>query len=114
MRKKQIANNLLFNFLSLLIGLCVTFIVTPYIIKNLGLSAYGFFPMATNITSYANLVVVAMNSIIARYITIAFHKGELKKAERYFNTSLILYYGLALFLLITSILFIIYLDKIHL
>ncbi len=46
MNKKQIVINIVVNVLSFIIGLAISFFLSPFIIENLGLDAYGLFQTA--------------------------------------------------------------------
>lgn len=110
MNKKRISINIIANFLSFFIGLAITFFLTPYIIEVLGVEAYSFFPMANTVISYTSIITMAVNSMVGRFISIAYHKGEIHKAESYFNTVLVTDIVLAILLFIISTITVTYLD----
>ena len=112
MNKKQIGINIIMNFLSFLLGLLLTFFLTPYIIKVLGIEAYGFFPMANTIISYTGVLTIAVNSMASRFISIAYHRGEIEKAEKYFNTVFVADIVLAIILFVISAITVTFLEKI--
>ena len=86
--KKQLSLNLLANLVTFIVGLVINLFLTPYIIKNVGIDAYGFIPLSGNIISYITIVSIALNSMAGRFITIAVHEGDIRKANIYFNTVL--------------------------
>lgn len=67
-------------------GLLISFFLSPYIIRNIGVEAHGFVSLAGNFTSYANLAVIALNGMAARYITIAYVRKDYEKANLYYNS----------------------------
>lgn len=67
-------------------GLLVSFFLSPYIIRTIGVEANGFVHLANNFTSYAGLVVTALNAMAARFITIAYVKKDYQKANLYYNS----------------------------
>ena len=56
----------------LITNLCISFFLSPYIIKTIGVEANGFVTLANNFTAYADLVVTALNGMAARFITIEY------------------------------------------
>lgn len=70
----------------LLINLAISFFLSPYIIRTIGVEANGFVNLANNFVTYANLVVTALNAMAARFITIAYVEKNYKKANLYYNS----------------------------
>ncbi|WP_019241437.1 MULTISPECIES: lipopolysaccharide biosynthesis protein [Bacillus] len=86
--KKQLSINLLANIMSFSIGIGVSFILTPFLIKHIGKEAYGFFPLANNFVTYINVIVLALNSMAARFIMLEVMKKDYAQANVYFNSVL--------------------------
>jgi O-antigen/teichoic acid export membrane protein len=61
-------------------------VLTPFIVKSLGVAAYGFVGLSNNIIGYLQLATIALNSMAGRFVTIAYHKGDIKKANSYFSS----------------------------
>ena len=112
MNKKQIVINIVVNVLSFIIGLVISFFLSPYIIENLGVGAYGFFQTANTFFSYATILTIAVNSMAGRFISVAYHRGEKLKAEQYFNTVYLANIVLVGALFILSIFIVVFLDRI--
>ncbi len=70
----------------LITNLCISFFLSPYIIKTIGVEANGFVTLANNFTAYADLVVTALNGMAARFITIEYIRKDYKKANLYYNS----------------------------
>ncbi len=70
----------------MIINLCVSFFLSPYIIRTVGIEANGFVGLANNFISYANLVVTALNAMAARFITIAYVRKDYGRANLYYNS----------------------------
>ena len=70
----------------LIVNICISFFLSPYIIKTLGVEANGFVNLANNFISYANLVVTALNAMAIRFITIAYVNKDYKRANLYYNS----------------------------
>lgn len=84
--KAQTALSLLSSFVSYAVTLGISFFLSPYIVKMLGEEANGFSSLASNFTSYAQIITLALNGIGSRYIAVSYHKGDYEKASRYFST----------------------------
>jgi membrane protein EpsK len=71
------------NFgLSILVGLWFT----PYLIRHLGVAAYGLIPLAVTVTSYMGLFTAALNAAVGRFITLCLDQNDYAEANRFFNT----------------------------
>lgn len=70
----------------LVTNLVIGFFLSPYIVKNIGVEANGFVTLANNFVTYANLIVGALNSMAARFITVAYVQKDYKKANLYYNS----------------------------
>lgn len=70
----------------LVVNVIVSFFLSPYIVKTIGVEANGFVTLANNFVTYANLIVTALNSMAARFITIEYVRKDYKKANLYYNS----------------------------
>lgn len=70
----------------MLVNLFISFWLSPYIIRTIGVEANGFVSLANNFVTYANLIVTALNAMAARFITIAYIQKDYKKANLYYNS----------------------------
>ena len=109
--KRQLAINLIASSIAFIVGPCINLILYPYIIKNIGVEAFGFAGLAVSFIGYAQLATVAINSMAGRFITVKIHENDYESANRYFNSVLITNILAAMFLLVTSVFCVIYLDK---
>lgn len=87
--RKQLAINMVANLIAFGVQFGVSFVLTPYIISELGAKAYGFVPLANNFIGYTNIITVALNSMASRFISIEINRGNVERANRYFNSVLI-------------------------
>ena len=109
-KNKQMTINLIASLVLMFVNLGINFILSPYIINNIGEEAYGFVSLANNFVNYAMVFTVALNSMASRFITIEIHKNNLKNANEYFNS--ILYANLIIvgFLIVPAILCVAFLE----
>ncbi len=86
---KQVPRNLITNIATFLFTTLISLWLVPYLVKNLGKSAYGFIPLAMVFTYYIGIISASINTSIARYLTIAIQKKEWKNANEIFNSAII-------------------------
>lgn len=98
---KQIAINMIMQIAVFGIQFCISFFLTPFIVKTLGVEAYGFVGLSNNIIGYMQVVTVALNSMAARFISIEYHNGNFQKANQYFSS--VFYANLILNIIISVI-----------
>lgn len=89
MARKQLIINMAANGLSFAVQFCISFFLTPYIVRTLGSEAYGFIPLVNNLIGYATILTVALNSMTARFVTLAKEQRNVKQANEYFNSVLV-------------------------
>lgn len=78
--------NVICSVLVLLTNLAIGFFLSPYIVANIGIEANGFVTLASNFVTYAQLIVTALNSMAARFITMEYVKQNYEKANLYYNS----------------------------
>ncbi len=84
MKKTMI--NVVCSLFVLATNVFISFFLSPFIVNNIGVEANGFVTLANNFVTYAQLIVGALNSMAARFITIAYVKKDYKKANLYYNS----------------------------
>ena len=63
--------NLVASLFQFIISMGIGFILTPYIVQNVSVEAYGFVGLTNNMVGYASLLTIALNSVAGRFITIS-------------------------------------------
>ena len=84
--QQKTAINLICSVGVLIANLLVSFFLSPYIIRTIGVEANGFVNLAQNFTTYASLVVTALNAMAARFILFAYVNKDYEKANLYYNS----------------------------
>ena len=87
-QKKHVYLAMAVSFLAVLLNSFINLYLTPIITNSVGVEAYGFVSLAKNFTSYAAIIMAALNSYAARYMTIAYLQDKQKEYQQYFNTVL--------------------------
>lgn len=83
---RQIAINMIASAVSFIVGVCINFFLTPYIVGALGAAAYGFVGLSNNLISYTQLLTIALNSMASRFVTISYAQGRIEDANKYFSS----------------------------
>lgn len=65
--------------ISVFLNCFINLYLTPKITNSVGADAYGFVSLAKNFVSYANIIMTALNSYAARYMTVAYIQKDEKK-----------------------------------
>ena len=111
MKNKRTIINLFCSLSVLAIGIGISFVLSPFIVKSIGVEANGFVTLANNFVGYANIIVIALNGMAARYISISYHQKDYNKANVYYNS---VFWGNIILLLIITLpvgLFLFFLDS---
>ncbi|MGG5578477.1 oligosaccharide flippase family protein [Myroides sp. C15-4] len=108
----QVRKNLIFNVLSLVANIGVGVFYTPYLVKSLGLVAYGIIPLALIINQYISVVTGSLTSSLTRFYSIALQKNDKENASKYLSTSLLLMIGIVSVLVLPLWYFVEHIDQI--
>ena len=112
MKKKNnnLFNNLFTQSFVFFINLLISFYLTPFFINSVGIEAYGFISLSSQLINILNLLVLALNSMAGRFITIAIHKNDELKANKYFTSIIISNLIFVSIIFIPTAVFIYYLE----
>lgn len=108
---KQMSINIIASIVSFAVTVGINFSDTVSC-KEVGSDAYGFIGLANNFVQYATIVTTALNSISGRFISIAYHKGDVEKSSKIFSSVLVADLFLAAVMLILSSIFVCFLDTV--
>jgi len=107
----QLSRNLILNAIFFVLNMLIGMALVPYFIGNLGADAYSCIGLAISYTGWSAIVIISLNSVISRYLTVDLQKNDYESANKTFNTSII---GLsALIVLMIPILVIIAFNITH-
>ncbi len=96
---QKIIKNTIFNVIGRFWGILIPFLLTPYIIKYIGLERYGIWAIVGVITGYFGLLDFGINSSFVKYIAEHNTKKEYEKINDVVNTGIIFYSLLALIII---------------
>lgn len=110
--RKRLAVNMIATLIAFAVNMGINFFLSPYIIENVGMDAYGFVTLANNFVMYASLITIALNSMAGRFITVELYRDNKENANKYFSSVLIANIFISVALIIPIVLVVIFLDKI--
>lgn len=110
-RNQQLVINMSASFVAYGVSLLISFFLSPYIVRTIGVEANGFVSLANNFVSYAGLIILALNSLAGRFITISIVKGDTKEVNRYFSSVFYANLIIATFLAIAGIFIVVFLER---
>lgn len=86
---KLLVLNMFWSVIAVAVNYAITFWMTSYVTNTAGAEAFGFVTLSNTLTSYIDVISIALNAFACRYISISFHKGDIEEANRYFNSVII-------------------------
>lgn len=110
MNKKLLSINLLSSFVAFAISTGINFVLSPFIIENLGSESYAFVKLANDFIGYISLISIAINSMAGRFISISFLKGDIKESNLYYTSVFYADLILSAIIFILGLFVIIYLE----
>lgn len=100
-KNRQLAINIAASFTALFISMGINFFLSPFIVRTVGVEAYGFVQLGNNIISYLAILAIALNSMSSRFVSIEYFRGNKKSANEYFASTF--YSNILLGLILTPI-----------
>ena len=113
-KNKQLVVNIGTNLLSFLMNCIINFLITPYIVEQLGSEANGFVKLANDFANYATLLTVALNSMASRYLMIEYHNRNIKEAKKYYSSLMVANAVLSAIIAIPAVLIVVFIEKTNL
>lgn len=98
--KYQIKKNFTFNFINLVVNAIIAFAYTPFLVKSLGIIAYGVVPLALLVSEYASVFSSSLTGSLTRFYSIAFRERDFTKASGYLTSAFVV---ILIFLIIIGI-----------
>lgn len=111
-KTKRLAINMLAQAIALGTNFLVSFLLTPYIVKNIGEEAYGFVGLANNFINYATIITTALNSMVGRFVTISIHQKKYEDVNKYMTSVIIANVCLSIPITIIATLILLFLPNI--
>jgi O-antigen/teichoic acid export membrane protein len=88
--------NVVYNFLSQVWFLVLPLATSPYIVRHLGVDAFGVLSLASAIIGYLAVLDLGMGTATIKYIADAYVAEDFRAVSKVIGTSIIIYSGLGL------------------
>jgi len=92
------------NYVGKFINLTSWFILTPFILNQLGDRSYGLWALVGSVTAYGFLLNLGITEAVTKYVAEYRAKGEIEQASTIIASGLLLNTGLGLLLIFVSVL----------
>jgi O-antigen/teichoic acid export membrane protein len=86
-KNRQLAINILASYIALFVQMGISFFLSPYIVRTVGVEAYGFVQFSYVLISYFAILSVALNSMSSRFIMVSCFRGDFIAANKYFAST---------------------------
>lgn len=110
-QSKQLVINMSASFVSYGVTLFISFFLSPYIVRTIGVEANGFVGLANNFVSYASLITIALNSLAGRFITISITQNREEDTNRYYTSVFFANLLIAAVLAVVGGVIVVFLDR---
>lgn len=85
-KTQQHVVNISASIINMLVTTMISFCLSPYIVKTIGVEANGFVSLANSFITYVTLARTALNSMGSRFLMIAYYNNDEKKVEQYYSS----------------------------
>ncbi len=109
---KRLSINIIAQLIAFVVNIGIGFFLTPYIIKTVGGTAYGFVGLANNFVGYVQILVTALNSMAGRFIAISYYKEDYDNVKKYYTSVFFANLFLSLVISIPCTLLLIFLNRV--
>lgn len=106
MNNRRLSITMIASIIAFAVNSGIGFLLTPYIVKQVGSEAYGFVSLANSFTNYIQILTIAINSMAGRFITISLVQKKYDDANKYFTSAFYANAFMATVLLCFSLLFV--------
>lgn len=106
----EIKAGAILNYISIVVRLATSFLLTPFVISSLGVEEYGLFMLSHSILVWLALTDLGMGATVSKYVVTYRAKGEHEEQAHFLGQSLMLYCALGLLGLIGGLIAFCYLD----
>lgn len=102
---KKFILNVFSNWTNMIVSIVIAFIVSPILVRQLGLETYGIWVLIVSITGYFTVLDFGINTAIVRYISKYAAAKKWRYANQIYNTSFAFFILVGLLVMIASLIF---------
>lgn len=103
--KKRFALNVIMNWFAMAVGMVVPFFLTPFVVRSLGVTAYGIWILAVSTVSYLNVLDMGLGSAVIRFVSKAVAQGDPDEARSALGAALWFRFLISLGVAVLSVFF---------
>lgn len=89
--QSEIKSGAILNYVSIVVRLASSFLVTPFIISSLGVEEYGLFMLSHSILVWLALSDLGLGATVSKFVVTYRAKGEYEQQAHFLGQSMILY-----------------------
>ena len=101
----RIARNTFYNAIARVLGMLISFFLTPYILSHLGVEYFGIWSIVWVLTGYLGLLDLGLGTSFVRYTSLYYVKGEKENLRKMMNSGLFFYMVVNIFLFAAVLIF---------
>ncbi len=98
------------NYVSIVVRLATSFLLTPFVIKCLGVEEYGLFMLSSSVILWLSLTDFGLGGTVNKYVATYHAKGEKEQEAHFLGQSMMLFSALGLLTLLVGVVCFFYLD----
>ena len=83
---KRLSINIIAQVITFSVQMAISFFLTPFVVNKLGADAYGYIGLTDSFVMYAQIIIIALNSMAGRFVTIAYHQKKIEEANKLFSS----------------------------
>ncbi len=111
-KEKELRLGIILNYIAIGIGLIVSLLLNPIIIRNLGKSEYGLYETIGSFVNYLAVLDLGFGSVVIRYTAKYQSEGDLVRRDEFLYTARRIYQVLAGFVVVLGLIMYCFLDVI--
>jgi O-antigen/teichoic acid export membrane protein len=100
LEKKLIIRGIYLNYLYLFVGLILSFLLTPIILRYLGQTAYGLWVVFGSVVGYFGLLDFGINTATIKYTAEYRARNEQENVNKYISTILVVFIFIGVFIIV--------------
>jgi len=102
-RGKQLAESIAGNWISFAISVCVTFFLSPFVVRHLGNIAYGVWTLVISMISFMSLLDLGLRGAVTRFVARHHARGDHLESSRAVSAAFWLRMWISLFVIAASV-----------
>lgn len=92
----EIKAGAILNYISIVVRLATSFLLTPFIISSLGVEEYGLFMLSSSVIAWLALTDLGLGATVSKYVVTYRAKGENEQQAHFLGQSIMLFCLIAL------------------